>query len=417
MAIAKNRQISKEKEVFMAICLISGIISYQTVRRMKKDWGEVKVKNGIIQTLVADNYIIKISSLSEKHGKQYGYQLTPEGLEYFKNKCPNKYDYTLYAKGDAYKYDAATKYRGYQSSMILYTLYKMGVELSDHTREASNIMNGYEETVKTPFFITTKEMKALNIRFKSIYGDRIFGFIISKTKIVAVYAPDKEHNLLLGRENRLINAVTNVLKYTMPPYNNPKNFEFLYLYNSYADVVDSFSLVNKINKLQAATYRVYKEYKYKTSHIIFMDNNPYTIWDVLDQNYKNEIDDIFWDYYDLEEYHINKLNALYINAVRITQENKHLPTVICWDLSPSAIVSTIEYCKEMFEEADKEKNKAETNENQEDEKILLLCFKEQTTVLEKIVNLNKSSKRHIVIGSLSSESVYDYLEGKIDHIS
>ena len=52
-----------------------------------------------------------------------------------------------------------------------------------------------------------------------------------------------------------------------------------------------------------------------------------------------------------------------------------------------------------------------------DEKILFLCFKEQAHVLEEIIKLNKISFKHIIVGSLSSTSVYDYLEGKIDHIS
>lgn len=416
MSITTNKRISKEKEVFMAICLLSGIISNQTVRRMKKDWGDNKVKNGIIQTLKSDGYLTKIGSLTF----DYGYQLTPEGLEYMKVKFPNKYNYSLYAESTAYKYKETTKERGYQSSMVLYTLYKMGVSLTDHNSEASNIFNGYEQEIAKPFFLTSKEVKSLNIRFRSLYGDRAYGFIFSTNKIIAVYAPDKEHNLLVSRERRLISAITNVLKYAKPPYDNPQSYEVLYLYNSFDDIVDSFSMVNKINKRQAATRRVYDDFKFKHSHICLMENNPYSIWDILDEGYKDEVDDVFWEYYNLEEHHINKVNAIYVKAKRITSENKRRPTVICWDLSPSAIVSTIAYCIERYGEADKKGHKAgETELDGEisDEKILFLCFKEQAHVLEEIIKLNKISFKHIIVGSLSSTSVYDYLEGKIDHIS
>lgn len=413
MPITKNRHISKEKEIFMAICLRAGVISYQTVRRMKKDWGVVKVKNGIIQTLIADGYIKKVESYSDDYGYQYGYYLTAEGLEYLRIKFPNKYNYDLFVKSEAYKYKAKIKNRGFQSSMILYSLYKMGISLNDHTREASNIINGYEEEVREPFFVTSKELKLINIRFKAIYGDRAYGFVFSSSKVFIVYAPDKDHNLLLSRERRITDAVTNILQYAHPPYNNPKNYEMLYFYNTMEDVVDSFSLGNKINKSQAATRRVYEEFKYKNSHIVFMDNNPYTIWDILDRDYKSEIDSIFAEAFRLESYHIKDLNAIYINSIRITDDGREEPTVICWDLSPSAIVTTIKYCIELYKE---EYKKNAFKENQRNNKILFLCFRNQEPVLESIFGLNPQTRKHMVIESLTSKSVYDYLEGKTEQI-
>ena len=57
MSVTINKPISKLKELFLAICLLSGEISAETIKKMKQDYGETQIKNNIIQSLKMDGYI------------------------------------------------------------------------------------------------------------------------------------------------------------------------------------------------------------------------------------------------------------------------------------------------------------------------------------------------------------------------
>lgn len=395
MSVTIKKPISKEKELFLAIALISGEVSSQTIRRMKVDLGESKIKNAIIQPLAKRGCITKVGIKSN-----YGYQLTEEGLEYLKIKFPNKYNYDLYNNSASYLYNTSIRERNRQSSMVLYTLAKQGVRLENNCETASNIIKGYNEVEFTePFFVTSKEIKKTNIRLQIVYGSRIYGYIFTPTKIIAVYAPDKEHNLLLNREEAVTTTMCNMLKYAKPPYNDNRNYEILYMYNSNDDILDSFTVGDKINKRVPMTKRVYEKFKYKKSYIYYMDGNPYSLKDIFNDENKNKITDVYRSYFDLAEYKTKNVLSLHIDGIY----DDEIPTYICWTLSPSTLIGAIEYCKQ--ENLDK------------NEKILLLCFAEQIKILKRICNINKSLGSHIAIAELPSSDVYSYLNGEISKIN
>ena len=89
MSVTINKPISNLKELFLAVCLLSGEISQETIRKMKEDYGETAIKNNVIQSLKIGGYIKRY----KRKDVGYGYQLTPKGLEYMKTKLPDRYDY------------------------------------------------------------------------------------------------------------------------------------------------------------------------------------------------------------------------------------------------------------------------------------------------------------------------------------
>lgn len=395
MSVTIRKPISKEKELFLAIALISGEVSSQTIRRMKVDYGEVKIKNAIIQPLAKRGCITKVGNKSN-----YGYQLTEKGLEYLKIKFPNKYNYDLHSNSASYLYNTSIRERNRQSSMVLYTLARQGVSLKNNCDTASNIINGYDAVeITEPFFVTSKEVRKANIRLQIVYGSRIYGYIFTPSKIIAVYAPDQKHNLLLNREEAVTTTMCNILKYAKPPYNDIRNYEILYMYNSNDDILDSFTVGDKINKRVPMTKRVYEKFKYKKSYIYFMDGNPYSLTDILDNENKERITDVYRNYFDLSDYKVKNVLSLHIDGIY----EDETPTYICWTLSPSTIMGAIEYCKQ-----------ENLNKN---EKILILCFAEQIKVLRRICNINKSLSSHIAIAELPSSDVYSFLNGEISKIS
>ena len=61
MSISEKKRLSEKKELFLAICLISGEISSETIRRMKADFGDTQIKNNVIQSLRKDGYIKRVN--------------------------------------------------------------------------------------------------------------------------------------------------------------------------------------------------------------------------------------------------------------------------------------------------------------------------------------------------------------------
>ena len=118
MSISEKKRLSEKKELFLAICLISGEISSETIRRMKADFGDTQIKNNVIQSLRKDGYIKRVN----RKNAGYGYQLTSSGLAYMKIKFPERYEYDLFSESKAYTYDENVRYRNTTLSAILYYL-------------------------------------------------------------------------------------------------------------------------------------------------------------------------------------------------------------------------------------------------------------------------------------------------------
>lgn len=399
MSISAKKILSREKELFLSIALLAGEVSSDTIRWMKRDYGESKIKNNVIQSLKKDGYIFKVGYKSN-----YGYQLSEAGLRYFKTKLPNKYDFDSFSRSNAYIYKEALRERARQLSMILYTLYKQDVSLENHMNEVSNIFNGYDVTVREPFFISSRQIRDLNVRFASLYGARIYGYVFCSTKILAVYAPDVNHNLSQTQEEAFSASVINMLKHACYPFCEVQNYQILYLFKSPMDIVDSFSMKDKINKRMPITRRVFEKFILKKSYIFFMDNNPYTLNEILYGNEGTAIDESFIEYFQLTEYKKKNIDDLYIDGLYYDyKNNRDVPTVICWTLSPSAIISAINFCRNKTEKTGKE--------------ILILCFEEQVSVLRNICDINKSIGSHIAIAELPSSDVHKLLRGEIRAIS
>lgn len=395
MSVTINKRISREKEVFLSVCLLAGEVSSETIRRMKRDFGESRIKNNVIQSLSKSGYITKVGYKSN-----YGYQLTDNGLEYLKIKFPKKYDYSMYAKSHAYIYKQTIRERARQLSMVLYTMTKQGVSIENNNDIVSNILNGYEVHVERPFFITTKALRELNVRFTSLYGARIFGYIISSQKIVAIYAPDKEHHLSLKQEEAMTTALLNVLKYSCAPYNNQRNYEILYMFSNHGDVVDSFIVGDKINNRLPITKRVYEKYIYKQSYIFFMDDNPYTLKQILDNKYIESINNVFKNTYGLTEFEVSSLSSINIHGY-YNNDGIDIPTAICWTFSPSVILGLVQYCKQ---------------ELAKDEKVMILCFVEQLSMIKDVLKINKKISGHILAAELPCGQVHKLINGEISNL-
>ena len=214
MSISEKKRLSEKKELFLAICLISGEISSETIRRMKADFGDTQIKNNVIQSLRKDGYIKRVN----RKNAGYGYQLTSSGLAYMKIKFPERYEYDLFSESKAYAYDENVRYRNTTLSAILYYLSRSGVELTNHAETMRKLFRGEHINVDAPFFITTKQMKMINRRFIPVYGYRIFGWIITQYAIYAVYFSDSQHPIHLSHEENVHVSLSITLQYAQSPY-------------------------------------------------------------------------------------------------------------------------------------------------------------------------------------------------------
>ena len=59
MSITVNKQLSSAKELFLSVALMAQEISSETVREMKKDFGDSVIRNSLIKTLKKRGYIQK----------------------------------------------------------------------------------------------------------------------------------------------------------------------------------------------------------------------------------------------------------------------------------------------------------------------------------------------------------------------
>lgn len=387
MSVTVNKRISKEKELFLAICLLAGEIGAEVIREMKQDFGDVKVKNGVIQTLNTDGYIKRINRRTG-----YGYQLTPKGLEYMKIKFPDKYDYDNYTDSNAFKYNDSVRYRNLTMSFILYFLWKSGVSLSNQMKTADRILNFKEVSVETPFFISTKQMKKLHVRFRAVYGYRIYGWIFTRDAVWGVYYPDAHHPIYMSREKAVYNSMSTVFQYSKHPYCIPQNYRFLFLYKDENDFINSFKGYDGFDTPSKFTASFYREYRYKTICTCIMtesNNLPY----ILDDEYSYRIDDVFEGSYELEK---AQINSHFFRYRYLCEKDR---TAICWDLNPTVITETIDLCH---------------NSNYYDDYLLLLCFDESVELLERLLKRHHVD-RQVEVAHLPRQEVLEYIENTMKY--
>ena len=393
MSVTVNKQLSPAKELFLSIALVAQEISSETVRKMKEDYSDSIIRNSVIKILKKKGYIQRIG----EHGS-YGYVLTGDGYDYVRIKFPDKFQYQIF-QTPTHIYDRELRGKRRQMSSVIYNLFREGVDFSDHAAELAAIFNGETVAVSKPFFITTKEMTFVHSRLNTTYGTRLYGAIVTRSKFILLYAPSIEKNLHARIESGLYQSVKNALSYAASPYNLPVNNEYLYMYQSDADIVDSFSEIGKRSAQTASTYRMYVKSLLKDAHIFRMNGSTYRLSDIFDENRKRAIDAAFMEYYEVNPRPRSNLSDSNISGY---YRNTDIPVFMVWDLSPSALVSAMEYTWQ----------KGFGINGQ----VYLLCFEEDANLIGDILNLDRKMAKHFSVCDLPYQEVIRYINGEITHI-
>lgn len=393
MSVTVNKQLSIAKELFLSIALVAQEISSETVKMMKEDYSDSIIRNSVIKSLKKKGYIQKIGERGS-----YGYALTGDGYDYVRIKFPDKFQYHIF-QTPSHIYERELRGKRRQMSSVLYNLFREGVDFSDHAAELAEIFNGEAGNVSKPFFITTKEMTYVHSRLNTTYGTRLYGVIVTQSKFVLLYAPSIEKNLHARIETGLYQSVKNALSYAAAPYNLPVNNEYLYMYQSDADIVDSFSEIGKRSAQTASTYRMYVKSLLKEAHIFRMNGSTYRLSDVFDENRKRAIDAAFMEYYEVNPRPRSNMGDCNISGY---YRNTDIPVFMVWNLSPSALVSAMEYTRQ----------KGFGINGQ----VYLLCFEEDAKLIADILNLDRKMAKHFSVCDLPYQEVIRYINGEITHI-
>ena len=387
MSISEKKRLSEKKELFLAICLISGEISSETIRRMKADFGDTQIKNNVIQSLRKDGYIKRVN----RKNAGYGYQLTSSGLAYMKIKFPERYEYDLFSESKAYAYDENVRYRNTTLSAILYYLSRSGVELTNHAETMRKLFRGEHINVDAPFFITTKQMKMINRRFIPVYGYRIFGWIITQYAIYAVYFSDSQHPIHLSHEENVHVSLSITLQYAQSPYSVPHNYRFLFLFENEDDFINSFVGYRREETKNKFTASMYQEYRYKNTSACIMSNPDSFLPYILDNQIADKINESFEDIFDLT---CTRVTNFFYNFRFFY--NDDIRTAICWTLSPTTIIEAFDLCN--------------PDVIGEDE-VGFLCFEESVDILKRLFKRHRASDL-IKFGQLSKEEAMPLLKDK-----
>lgn len=393
MSVTVNKQLSLAKELFLSIALVAQELSSETVKMMKGDFSDSVIRNSVIKTLKKKGYIQRIS----EHGS-YGYVLTGNGYDYVRIKFPEKFQYQIFQM-PSHIYERELRGKRRQMSLVLYNLFREGVDFSNHAAELAEIFNGEAGTASKPFFITTKEITYAHSRLNTTYGTRLYGALMTQSKFILLYAPSIEKNLHARIETGLYQSVKNALSYAAVPYNLPANIEYLYMYQSDADIVDSFSEIGKRSAQTASTYRMYAKSLLKQSHIFRMNGNTYHLSDILDENRKRAIDAAFMEYYEVKPIPRNNMGDSNISGY---YRNTDIPVYMVWDLSPSALVSAMEYTRQKGFGVNSQ--------------VYLLCFEEDAKLIADILKLDRKMAKHFSICDLPYQEVIRYISGEIPRI-
>lgn len=275
MSVTVNKPLSLAKELFLSIALVAQEISSDTVKEMKKDFGESVIRNSVIRILTNKGYIQKIGERSE-----YGYVLTGDGYDYVRIKMPDKFPYRIF-RAPTHIYDRVRRVKRRQMSLVLYYLYREGVAFGNHLTELDAMINGEPTELKEPFFVTQREISQSSTQLNTAYGTRFFGVIVTQTKIIIVYSPSKNKNLFARTESGFYQSITCAFSAAAAPYHLPSNIEYIYFYQTDEDVMDSFSEKGKRNVHTASTYRMYINSSLKQSYIYRMNGRSFRLSDIL----------------------------------------------------------------------------------------------------------------------------------------
>ena len=131
MSVTVNKPLSLAKELFLSIALVAQEISSDTVKEMKKDFGESVIRNSVIRILTNKGYIQKIGERSE-----YGYVLTGDGYDYVRIKMPDKFPYRIF-RAPTHIYDRVRRVKRRQMSLVAFFCHTKGNQPIQHPTEYS----------------------------------------------------------------------------------------------------------------------------------------------------------------------------------------------------------------------------------------------------------------------------------------
>ncbi len=381
MSVTVNKPLSHAKELFLSIALVAQEISSDTVKEMKKDFGESVVRNSVIRILTNKGYIQKVGDRSD-----YGYVLTGDGYDYVRIKMPDKFPYHIF-RVPTHIYDRVRRVKRRQMSLVLYYLYREGVAFGNHLTELE------------PFFVTQREISQSSTQLNTAYGTRFFGVIVTQTKIIIVYAPSKDKNLYARTESGFYQSITCAFSAATPPFNLPTNIEYIYFYQTDEDMMDSFLEKGKRNVHTASTYRMYCNSRLKQSYIYRMNGNTFRLSDILDTDKRKAIDAVFSEYYEVQPRAVSHPKDVHVCGF---YRNTDIPVFMLWDLSPSALVSAIDYTRQPGFGIDG--------------KVYLMCFEEDADLIAEILNTDRQLAKHFAICDLPYQEVMQYINGEIARI-
>lgn len=394
MSVTVHKPVSPVKELFLSIALVAGEVSDDTVREMKKDFDDHTVRSNVIRILKKKGYIIKVGDKGA-----YGYALTGAGYDYMQIKLPDKFMYHVYFSNTTHIYDKDRRQKRRQLSLVLYNLYREGVDFSSHFEKIDRIFSGKTVSVDKPFFVSTRELSYVHPRLNTAYGSRLYGAVITGEKILLVYAPSADSNLHARIEMSMYQSVSGALSSAAEPYNIPSNIEYLYMYKCEADIRDSFSETGKRNAMTASTYRFYAKQSLKKSYIYLMNQSTFRLADMLENERSQKLCAVFEEYYDICP---RKLRSAADSNICGRYGDTDIPVYALWDLSPSVLVSAIRYtCQKGFGINDK---------------VYLLCFEEDVPLVSDILNIFRQLVKYFAVCDLPYREVIRFISGEIPRI-
>ena len=88
--------------------------------------------------------------------------------DYMQIKLPDKFMYHVYFSNTTHIYDKDRRQKRRQLSLVLYNLYREGVDFSSHFEKIDRIFSGKTVSVDKPFFVSTRELSYVHPRLKCI---------------------------------------------------------------------------------------------------------------------------------------------------------------------------------------------------------------------------------------------------------
>ncbi|SCX28794.1 hypothetical protein SAMN02910436_02390 [Ruminococcaceae bacterium P7] len=164
-------------------------------------------------------------------------------------------------------------------------------------------------------------------------------------------------------------------------------------------MMDSFSEKGKRNVHTASTYRMYCNSRLKQSYIYRMNGNTFRLSDILDTDKRKAIDAVFSEYYEVQPRAANHPKDVHVCGY---YRNTDIPVFMLWDLSPSALVSAIDYTRQPGFGIDG--------------KVYLMCFEEDADLIAEILNTDRQLVKHFAICDLPYQEVMQYINGEIARI-